>query len=112
MMVFTTSEPIMAQSYSVSGYVEDVLSGERILLENVYLIEERAWTSSNEFGYFNLNVGPRCSKVSVSHVMYSTLLMDWCIQSDSIFVLEMSPRVASLDYLIITPSISGDTDGI
>jgi len=102
----------MAQSFSVNGYVEDVLSGERIPSVNVYLVEERAGTSSNEFGYFNLNMGSGCSKVSVSHVIYTTLLLDWCIQKDSIFVIEMSPRIASLDSLIITPPISGDADGI
>jgi len=52
MIVLTTSGPIMAQSYSLSGYVEDALSRERIPRVNVYLIEERSGTSSNEFGYF------------------------------------------------------------
>ena len=100
-----------AQSFSVSGYVEDAASGERIPRVNLYLIDQRAGTSTNDFGYFNLNVPGTVSrhtdiKVSVTHVAYVSQLLEWSVQSDTTLVLLLQPRIAALDSVIVTPELA------
>ena len=100
-----------AQSFSVSGYVEDAASGERIPRVNLYLIDQRAGTSTNDFGYFNLNVPGTVSrhtdiKVSVTHVAYVSQLLEWSVQSDTTLVILLQPRIAALDSVIVTPELA------
>lgn len=93
---------VVAQSFSVRGYVEDLLSGERIPRVNLYLIDEKAGTSTNEFGYFNLNVPSGITRISVSHIVYAPQVFEWPVQSDTTLVIQLEPRVASLDSVIVT----------
>lgn len=92
---------ILAQSFSVRGYVEDLSSGERISQVNLYLIDEKTGTSTNEFGYFNLNVPSGTTKVSVSHIVYAPQVLEWSVQSDTTLVIQLEPRVALLDSVIV-----------
>jgi len=96
-------EPVSveAQSLSIRGYVEDLLSGERIPRVNLYLIDEKTGTSTNEFGYFNLNVPNGITKISLSHIVYAPEVFEWLVQSDTTLVIQLEPRVASLDSVIV-----------
>jgi len=106
------SPTVTAQSLSVNGYVEDLETGERIPRVNLYLINEKIGTSTNEFGYFNLNVRRGLSKVSISHIVYQSQLLEWSVLSDTSLVIRLTPRIASLDSLMITSPIFGNYDGI
>ena len=91
-----------AQSFAVSGYVEDAVSGERIPSANLHLVRERAGTSTNQFGFFSLIVGPRPFKLSVTHVAYFPQVVEWSVQADTSLVFLLQPRVTTLDAIVVT----------
>ncbi|MCY3487089.1 MAG: TonB-dependent receptor plug domain-containing protein [Bacteroidetes bacterium] len=103
---------VAAQSFSVSGYVEDAATGERLPRVNLHLVDQRAGASTNDFGYFNLNVPDGVVKISVSHVAYVPQVLEWPVRSDTTLVLLLQPRVATLDSLIVTPELTGVYEGI
>ncbi len=104
------SPAVTAQSLSVNGYVEDIETGERIPRVNLYLINEKIGTSTNEFGYFNLNVRRGVSKLSISHIVYQSQLVEWPVLSDTSLVVRLTPRIATLDSLTIISPIFGNND--
>ena len=112
LLLLTKPEFIVAQSFSVNGYVEDSVSGERIPRVNLYLVAERAGTSTNDFGYFNLNVRPGPTKVSVSHVAYASQMLEWSVPSDTTLVILLEPHVATLDSIIVTTGLTGMDEGL
>ncbi len=112
LLLLTKPEFVVAQSFSVNGYVEDSVSGERIPRVNLYLVAERAGTSTNDFGYFNLNVRPGSTKVSVSHVAYASQMLELSVQSDTTLVILLEPHVATLDSIIVTTGLTGMDEGL
>ena len=101
-LFLTAGWSAMAQSFAVSGYVEDAESGERIPGANLHLVRERAGTSSNQFGFFSLSVGPRPFKLSVTHVAYFPQVVEWSVQADTSLVFLLQPRVMTLDAIVVT----------
>ena len=45
-----------AQKFTVSGYVSDITSGERLPQANVYQTEKLSGTTANNFGYYSLTL--------------------------------------------------------
>ena len=63
---------------------------------------ERAGTSTNQFGFFSLIVGPRPFKLSVTHVAYFPQVVEWSVQADTSLVFLLQPRVTTLDAIVVT----------
>lgn len=63
---------IIAQSYTISGYVYDAESGESLISATVYLPDEGEGTVSNIYGFYSLTheVGPK--QVDFSYIGYET----------------------------------------
>ena len=68
------------QSYTISGYVEDAKSGEKLLAATVYDKITGLGTSTNEYGFYTLTLPENEVSLSVSYVGYTsygdTLILD------------------------------------
>lgn len=82
-----------AQSYRISGYVEDSESGERVAGVHVYLDQQRAGVTTNQYGFYSLNVPTSGSRISVSHVSYESAVIDLSLRADTVLVIRLDPRV-------------------
>ncbi len=62
------------QKYTISGYVEDAQSGERLIAASVYDVDNvRYGTMTNEYGYFSLTLPQPKVHLRVSYVGYYPL---------------------------------------
>lgn len=59
-------KPRVAAAFSISGYIEDSTSGERLIGATVYDAKSRMGVVTNEFGFFSLRVPPDSVKLVVS----------------------------------------------
>jgi len=67
---FTT---VYSQNYYISGYVQDKLTGEKLLNANVYIENLSIGTVTNNYGYYNISVKKADTiNISVSFIGYST----------------------------------------
>ncbi len=61
------------QQNTISGYVSDKHTGEKLIYANVFVIDEDLGTSTNEYGYFSLVLGGKDSlSVVISHIGYQS----------------------------------------
>lgn len=65
---------LMAQSHTISGYIEDAESGERIIGVNVFAKGTNNGTSSNTYGFYTLSLPPGEYELAVSFIGYQTIL--------------------------------------
>ena len=93
---------VAAQSYRISGYVEDSESGDRIAGVHVYLDQQRAGATTNQHGFYSLNVSALGSRISASHVSYVSALIDVNLSADTVLVIRLDPRVVSMDEMAVT----------
>ena len=91
-----------AQSYRISGYVEDSERGERIAGVHVYLDQQRTGVITNQYGFYSLNISALGSRISVSHVSYESALIDLNLSADTVLVIRLDPRVVSMDEMAVT----------
>ncbi|HCQ16242.1 MAG TPA: TonB-dependent receptor [Cryomorphaceae bacterium] len=69
------SLPLLAlaqENYTISGYIEDSNSRERLIGVNVYVPGTSIGTSTNTFGFYSLTVREPKVKVMISYVGYET----------------------------------------
>ena len=93
---------VEAQSYRISGYVEDSESGERIAGVHLYLEEQRAGVITNQYGFYSLNVPASGSWISVSHVSYESAVIDLSLSADTVLVISLDPRIVLMDEIAVT----------
>lgn len=62
-----------AQTTTLSGYVEDAASGERLIGVNVYLEGAQLGTSTNTFGFYSFQAPPGNYTLMVSYVGYQSI---------------------------------------
>jgi len=64
------SSAASAQSVTVSGYVEDARTGERLVGATVYEVHQRAGVVTNAHGFFSLTLPPGSLVLRASYVGY------------------------------------------
>jgi hypothetical protein len=60
------------KNYTISGYIEDLATGEKLIGANVFAPKESAGTSTNTFGFFSLTLPKDSVYLTVSYVGYQT----------------------------------------
>lgn len=69
-LFFTAFVPSSLQGQTLSGYVEDSITGERLVAVAVYDTVSKIGTTTNESGYFSLSGVLQVSVLEISHVAY------------------------------------------
>ncbi|MDD3740048.1 MAG: TonB-dependent receptor, partial [Bacteroidales bacterium] len=89
-----------AQKYTISGYVQDMRSGEKIYSANVYDLRTKLGTTTNEYGYFSLTLPSDSIDLSVSFVGYSAFTTIIYLQSDIKLNIELDPSIQLAEVVI------------
>lgn len=95
------------QKYTISGFVEDAKSGEKLLAATVYDKFTGLGTSTNEYGYFALTLPESEISLSVSYVGYTTYCDTVMLNKDLSVNIKMEPSLL-LDEVIVTTSSPKD----
>ena len=94
----------LAQERTISGYVEDATSGERIPNVQLFLPEYQRGTVTNQYGYFSLAISATQIRLIVAHVSYEAQEFVMELQLDTTLNVSLVPRVVSLgDIEVIAP---------
>ena len=85
---------IFAQDITISGYVEDARSGERLIGANIYSESLQVGTSTNNYGFFSLTLPYENSKVELtfSFIGYSNEKVTINYKPNQILQIELNPK--------------------
>ncbi len=89
-----------AQSFTVSGYVKDTLSGETLIGATVYDLNTGKGTAVNEFGFYNLILEKGEVALQVSYVGYITKNKRFVLNQNT--TLDVALDLKSLDEIVVT----------
>ncbi len=92
----------LAQSYTISGYIEDADSKERLIGVNIYLSGTSYGTSTNTFGFYSLSVPAGEYELIASYVGYSSERMTIEVNKNINLDLSISISNETLDEVEIT----------
>ena len=95
---------IYAQSLTVSGYVEDHLSGERIPDVEIYFPDLERGTTTNQYGFYSFTSAATQVKLFVSHIAYEPQEFNLRLLRDTTLNIALIPREISLEELEVVAS--------
>jgi hypothetical protein len=92
-----------AQSYTLSGYVEDAQSRERIIGVNVYLDGLSIGTTTNTYGFYSLSLRPGEYELVVSFIGYESIKKKIVIKNQNLNMdFQLEEASETLDEVTVT----------
>ncbi len=90
-------------NFSVSGYVEDARSKERIIGVNIYIEGSSRGTTTNTFGFYSLSLAPGQYTLVASFIGFKTVKKEITIKDRNLKLdLNLAESSAELDEVTVT----------
>lgn len=83
--------------FTVSGFVEDAETGERLIGATVYDTRARSGTTTNAYGFFALTIRADSSHLQVAYLGYAPLQEEPCPGRDRGVTFRLEPQTVELD---------------
>ena len=81
------------ESITISGYLEDATSGERLIGANIYSPKTYAGTSTNSYGFFSIPLDTKTDELAFSYVGYKTKICSINFSSDTLINVALKPSL-------------------
>jgi len=82
-----------AQQFTISGYVEDSESGEKLISANVFDLASLSGTVSNTYGFYSLSLKKDSIRLEISYIGYQSKTIDLYLNKNIQLNVELSPSV-------------------
>lgn len=93
-----------AQTVTISGYVEDSSSGERIPAASVFIPKLHIGATTNQYGFYSLTTDSSSYLFMVSHIGYDAQFNRLHLLKDTTVTFTLNPRVMTLeDMEVVAP---------
>ena len=94
-----------AQTLLVSGYVQDLKTGEKLIGANIIEVVNHKVTTTNQFGYFSVPVSlSKPCQVTVSYVGYQAVSLNLTLIHDTLLVIKLNQNNEIKEVKIIGKS--------
>lgn len=102
--VFSILLPLQlaAQKYTISGYVQDQATGEKLIGASVFDAESGLGTTANEYGFFSLTLPEGEVAMTVSYVGYTPFLENIVLDRNLEYQVELVPDLQIEEVTVTT----------
>ena len=90
-----------AQSYTISGYIEDAQTGEKLIAANVFDATSAQGTISNNFGFYSVTLDGQELDLSFSYIGYDSENFKFSLTKDTVIDVKLSQQI-ELETITIT----------
>jgi len=102
LLLFTTTALFSySQKHTISGYVEDQSTGERLISANIYNPDNLQGVISNIYGFYSLTFPDGHIQLTYSYVGYKPVTLDIILDRDTLITVALDP-VISLNEVVIS----------
>ncbi len=106
-VVFVMS-PLGAQqsgNFTISGYVQDQESGERLIGANVFDPDQQLGTTTNTYGFFSLTLPAGSLRLTVAYVGYRSSISELSLDRDLQLTISLQPAAVAGDTIEVVGEI-------
>nr|MDA3823475.1 TonB-dependent receptor [Bacteroidales bacterium] len=93
-----------AQNHTISGYIQDSETGEKLIGANIYSKNGLSGTSSNTYGFFSLTLDEGDYEVIFSYVGYQTEIRNFTLRENIELNISLSPTLGIEEVEIVANS--------
>ena len=91
--IYVLVDPSVEMRYTISGYVEDARSGERLIGANIYDRRTGQGTAANEYGFFSLSLEPDTVALQFSYTGYRTQFRTFELDRNGQYRIRLEPQL-------------------
>lgn len=105
LLILMTVLSVSAQKetkYTISGYIKDGSNGESLMSSIVYVNEISKGTTTNEYGFYSLQLPAGKYTIKISYVGYATQLLPVTLDKDTKLNVEMGPSSVLSKEVVVT----------
>jgi len=84
---------LSAQKYTISGYIEDDASGEKLLGANIFNVNTLEGTASNNYGFYSFTQPAGEAVIRYSFVGYTTRQLNITLTGDTVINITLQPSI-------------------
>lgn len=84
---------IYSQKFTISGFLEDKVTGEKLIGANVFDAETYSGTISNSYGFYSLTLKKNKYKIIFSFVGYQKEILEIDLKNDTVITVSLSPSL-------------------
>ena len=95
--LFTT---VNAQKHTISGYVEDGSTGEKIFMANIYNSTKMQGTASNTYGFYSLSLPAGEIKLVCSYVGYKPYNLTFQLHKDTVIKIHLTQSMQLQEVVV------------
>ena len=103
-ILLLVAAPAAAQRATVSGFIKDAKSGERMIDATVYEKASFAGTTSNNYGFYSLPLSPGKAEIIVSYVGYDPISITINLTRDTVMNFSLGMSAREIDAVTVTAS--------
>ncbi|MBI4649617.1 MAG: TonB-dependent receptor [Bacteroidia bacterium] len=92
-LLICISHSAFPQKYTISGYVEDAASGEKLFMANIYDLNSMAGTASNVYGFYSLTLPAGKIKLTYSYIGYTTITKEFDLSKNLTLNISLEPAI-------------------
>lgn len=96
---------VHSQKYTISGYVEDAKSGEKLISAGVFDANSMKGVISNIYGFYSLTLPAGKIRFTVSYIGYQDYVKEIDLNQDQVIIIKLNPSI-TLSEVEITDSKS------
>ncbi|HPD66331.1 MAG TPA: TonB-dependent receptor [Bacteroidia bacterium] len=94
-------QPLLSQKYTISGYITDNESGEKLIGANIFEKYKLQGTTSNAYGFYSLTLPADTYTLVFSYLGYSTELRSITLKSNLTLNIGMKPGIELSEVEIV-----------
>ena len=99
-IILKPREKETVRSYTVSGFISDARSGERLPSANIYNPDTYMGTVSNNYGFFSLTLSEGVHKINASYVGYNQYNNTLFLRKDTVLNIELISSTQLQEVLV------------
>ncbi|MCF8225022.1 MAG: TonB-dependent receptor [Bacteroidales bacterium] len=96
---------VFSQSYTISGYIQDASTGEKLIGANIYCAKELTGTASNNYGFYSLTLEQDTYEITFSYVGYQSVTRSISLNEDRELNIYLEPAIG-IEEVEITAATS------
>ena len=90
---FLTPSVFGQQKYTISGYIEDAASGEKLISSAVYDNKSASGVVSNTYGFYSLTLPKGQVNLFMTYVGYNAQKLDFNLRHDTIINIKLKANI-------------------
>ena len=101
--LYCLAQSVSAQHITISGYISDKKSGERLTGAVVFIPQLQAGAAGNTFGFYSITIpaGTDSVEIKASYVGYNTIVQKIAASQNLVLNIEL-PEISQLGEVVIT----------